>query len=297
MQPLVALQHHQHVLGRPVFPDEGRGRSGREWGRGRDAASAPVRAPPSQAGARWPRVPTNNLRSIRSSPAISSVSVHERGPRLKEASQRLTRRPPSPTAPPWPPPAASPSATIATAIALAILFGLGVWQVQRLHWKEALLARIEARQAAPPGRWRPVLAGARPGEDLDFTRVSLAARAWRRRATSSSTRMRDGEAGLAPDLGLPAAGAATTPSWSTAASWPTRSRRGRPSTPSTRRRSPSPACCARPARPSARDAAPRTTARWYSRDVAGHGRRAGRPARAGALHAAPRPRPIRSGRR
>jgi surfeit locus 1 family protein len=33
--------------------------------------------------------------------------------------------------------------------ALALLMGLGVWQVQRLHWKEALIARVESRMAQP----------------------------------------------------------------------------------------------------------------------------------------------------
>ena len=36
------------------------------------------------------------------------------------------------------------------AIGAAILIGLGVWQVQRLAWKEALLARIEAQISADP---------------------------------------------------------------------------------------------------------------------------------------------------
>jgi surfeit locus 1 family protein len=36
------------------------------------------------------------------------------------------------------------------AIGCAILIGLGVWQVERLHWKEALLAEIDARIHAPP---------------------------------------------------------------------------------------------------------------------------------------------------
>lgn len=44
-------------------------------------------------------------------------------------------------------------------IGIAILCGLGVWQVQRLHWKENLIATVEARiHAAPitapgPGAW------------------------------------------------------------------------------------------------------------------------------------------------
>ena len=33
--------------------------------------------------------------------------------------------------------------------ALALLAGLGVWQIERLHWKEDLIARVESRMAAP----------------------------------------------------------------------------------------------------------------------------------------------------
>ena len=36
------------------------------------------------------------------------------------------------------------------AAAFAILIGLGTWQVQRLHWKEGLIAQIEARIHQPP---------------------------------------------------------------------------------------------------------------------------------------------------
>ena len=38
-------------------------------------------------------------------------------------------------------------------VALAILLALGVWQVQRLAWKEALIASISERVASPP---RPI---------------------------------------------------------------------------------------------------------------------------------------------
>lgn len=34
--------------------------------------------------------------------------------------------------------------------ALLVLVGLGTWQVERLHWKEGLIARIEARISSPP---------------------------------------------------------------------------------------------------------------------------------------------------
>ncbi len=35
-------------------------------------------------------------------------------------------------------------------IGIAILIGLGTWQVQRLHWKEGLIATIQQRMAMPP---------------------------------------------------------------------------------------------------------------------------------------------------
>ncbi|HTZ71969.1 MAG TPA: SURF1 family protein [Acetobacteraceae bacterium] len=44
------------------------------------------------------------------------------------------------------------SATFATFIALVMLIALGVWQIQRLHWKEGLLAQIAHAEQAPPVR-------------------------------------------------------------------------------------------------------------------------------------------------
>ena len=37
-----------------------------------------------------------------------------------------------------------------TAVMLVVLLGLGTWQVQRLAWKEAILAQIAQAEAAPP---------------------------------------------------------------------------------------------------------------------------------------------------
>ena len=62
-------------------------------------------------------------------------------------------------------------AAVAALTGIAILIGLGVWQVQRLHWKEGLLARIHALQAAPAQPLGPVLARASAGADVDYTRV------------------------------------------------------------------------------------------------------------------------------
>lgn len=62
--------------------------------------------------------------------------------------------------------------TIATAIAFAILVSLGVWQLQRLKWKEGILAHVAALQTARPAPLGPVLDGVAQGRDADFTRVA-----------------------------------------------------------------------------------------------------------------------------
>jgi surfeit locus 1 family protein len=65
---------------------------------------------------------------------------------------------------------------LAVIVGVVVLTGLGLWQVQRLQWKEAMLARIAALQGAPPEPLGVVLNrladGGRPevGE-VDFVRV------------------------------------------------------------------------------------------------------------------------------
>lgn len=61
--------------------------------------------------------------------------------------------------------------TLVTAIAFAILCALGTWQMQRLAWKEDLLARLERLKAAPATPLGPVLSRAKAGEDVAWTRV------------------------------------------------------------------------------------------------------------------------------
>jgi surfeit locus 1 family protein len=63
--------------------------------------------------------------------------------------------------------------TIAAAIGLAILIALGVWQVQRLKWKEALLAHVAALKSAPAQQIGPVLDRLADGADVGFTRVRV----------------------------------------------------------------------------------------------------------------------------
>lgn len=60
--------------------------------------------------------------------------------------------------------------TIAAAVAFLILCGLGTWQVQRLHWKTQLLARIEALRTALPRPVGEVLANG--DADAEFARVT-----------------------------------------------------------------------------------------------------------------------------
>ena len=60
--------------------------------------------------------------------------------------------------------------TLATLISLVILIGLGAWQLQRLSWKEDLLARVVALQAAPP---QPLDLALGKGALADFTRVEV----------------------------------------------------------------------------------------------------------------------------
>lgn len=59
--------------------------------------------------------------------------------------------------------------TLLSAVLMIVLIGLGVWQVQRMVWKEGLIARAEAATAMAPVPAAQVLAG--PGGE--FRRVIL----------------------------------------------------------------------------------------------------------------------------
>ena len=48
---------------------------------------------------------------------------------------------------------------LATLVALAILIGLGTWQLQRKAWKEDLIAQIQARAYGEPGAIVPQRTG------------------------------------------------------------------------------------------------------------------------------------------
>ena len=46
--------------------------------------------------------------------------------------------------------------TLVVAAAIAVLIGLGVWQVKRAQWKEGLLARYQQAEKLPPISWPTV---------------------------------------------------------------------------------------------------------------------------------------------
>jgi len=60
--------------------------------------------------------------------------------------------------------------TVLTTAAMALLIGLGVWQVQRLKWKEGLIAAGEAQASKPPAPLDQVL-GDRG--DLEFRKALI----------------------------------------------------------------------------------------------------------------------------
>lgn len=85
--------------------------------------------------------------------------------------------------------------TIAVAIAFAILAGLGTWQLKRLAWKQDLLARVAALQAAPAQPLDTVLARVARGGDADFTRVKVTCPGLATAPFVELYTVRDGQAG------------------------------------------------------------------------------------------------------
>ncbi|MEZ5827258.1 MAG: SURF1 family protein [Hyphomicrobiales bacterium] len=66
--------------------------------------------------------------------------------------------------------------TVATLIGLAILVGLGVWQLERLAWKEALIARVEARTERKPFTLPQAIELAGEGRNMEYYPVSAEGR-------------------------------------------------------------------------------------------------------------------------
>jgi surfeit locus 1 family protein len=84
---------------------------------------------------------------------------------------------------------------IAVVVALAILVGLGSWQLQRRVWKEALLARIEALKTAPPEPLDVVLRRLPDQVDVEYVRVQTACPDLETLPTIRLYSIKDGESG------------------------------------------------------------------------------------------------------
>lgn len=63
-----------------------------------------------------------------------------------------------------------PKLTVAAALMFGTLMALGIWQIERLHWKLNLIATVNAHLAAPPLSLARALA---MGEDAQYHRVAL----------------------------------------------------------------------------------------------------------------------------
>lgn len=66
-----------------------------------------------------------------------------------------------------------PKLTVAASLALALLVGLGAWQIERLHWKLGLIAEVDRNLAAPPLTLDQALA---MGPTAQYHRVALTGR-------------------------------------------------------------------------------------------------------------------------
>jgi surfeit locus 1 family protein len=67
-----------------------------------------------------------------------------------------------------------PGLTIACALLFAILCALGVWQLERLQWKLALIARVDGHMAAAPLPLDRIMA--MDADDAQYRRVRLSGR-------------------------------------------------------------------------------------------------------------------------
>lgn len=61
-------------------------------------------------------------------------------------------------------------------LAMAILLSLGTWQVNRLHWKESLLAAIDERSHAPAVDVSDIAARLAAGEEIDYRHATTSGR-------------------------------------------------------------------------------------------------------------------------
>ncbi len=69
-----------------------------------------------------------------------------------------------------------PVLTIFSIVALTILVSLGSWQLKRLEWKQALIAKVEERALEAPIPFDDAVKMAEAGEDMEYAPVQLTGR-------------------------------------------------------------------------------------------------------------------------
>ena len=84
-------------------------------------------------------------------------------------------------------------AAVTVAVAFAVLVGLGIWQLQRLDWKEALIAERVAQSRLPPVA---LPADFGPAELLDYRKVAVRGRFLHDRELYLDGRLHKGQVGL-----------------------------------------------------------------------------------------------------
>lgn len=85
--------------------------------------------------------------------------------------------------------------TLAAFVLFVILCGLGTWQLKRMAWKRDLIARVAALQHAPARPLADVLAEAKAGRDVNFTRVAVSCPGLSGEPFVRLYSLKDGEAG------------------------------------------------------------------------------------------------------
>ena len=87
--------------------------------------------------------------------------------------------------------------TLVVAAAVAVMVGLGIWQLQRAAWKDGLLAEYAAAAAMPALDLDPLLTGGGPLPPLAFRRALVSCRGDAVAPTVRGGRSRTGQGGYA----------------------------------------------------------------------------------------------------
>src|SRR4051812_17623415 len=86
--------------------------------------------------------------------------------------------------------------TLTVIVCEVILVGLGAWQLQRLQWKQGVLAHVAALRSVPAAPLETVLVRLARGEDLAYARASVTCPGLAYAPAAEVFSLRDGEAGV-----------------------------------------------------------------------------------------------------